>query len=268
MALSCAVSRREGCRWPRRSSAGLWAASLLVALGCPTNASAAEVSVQVTGAQVDLDAVAAPVGEVLDRLAGQTGMKVVYDGPKPRNLITLKLRGRSPAETVLAVLEGLGVNFALVAEAGGKRIQTLMVSVSATGTALVKPEPVRAHPPTPPPSFLARGDDSFGDDSAGAPEEPAALSSTPEPPAAAVGSDGMATPPPATTDGGASAAPSPKPSPASPFSFQPFPPVTMSTPRPLTFPTPTPAVSPPATQPPSGNPSGVTPPDPGQNPTP
>ena len=76
----------------------------------------AEVRVRVAGGTVDLTATAAPLAEVLDRLARQTGMKVVYEGAAPRQLVTVSLHGRTPAETVLAVLEGLGVNFALVAD--------------------------------------------------------------------------------------------------------------------------------------------------------
>jgi hypothetical protein len=93
----------------------------------------AEVTVRVAGARVDLTATAAPVAEVLDRLARQTGMKVVYEGPAPRQLVTLSIQGRTPAEAVLSVLEGLGVNFALVADSSGARVQTLVVSGGATG---------------------------------------------------------------------------------------------------------------------------------------
>ena len=41
--------------------------------------------------------------EVLDRLGRQIGMKVVYEGASPRQLVTLSLQGRSPAETVLGL---------------------------------------------------------------------------------------------------------------------------------------------------------------------
>ena len=72
---------------------------------------------QVAGASVELAATAAPLAEVLDRLSRQTGMKVVYEGPAPRQLVTVTVRGRTPAQTVLAVLEGQGVNYALVTDA-------------------------------------------------------------------------------------------------------------------------------------------------------
>jgi hypothetical protein len=98
---------------------------------------AAEVTVRVLpgtpGAtpSVELTARSAPLSEVLDRLSRQIGMKVVYEGASPRQLVTVSLQGRSPAETVLGLLEGTGVNFALLADPSGSRVETLLVAGSA-----------------------------------------------------------------------------------------------------------------------------------------
>ncbi len=99
---------------------------LLVLAGSPVAAS--EVRVEVKGTQVDLTATAAPVSEVLDHLARATGMKLVFEGATPRSPVTLSVRGRSPRETVLAVLEGLGINYALIADPTGVRVQTLLLT--------------------------------------------------------------------------------------------------------------------------------------------
>ena len=95
---------------------------------------AAEVTVRVvpatgaTASHVELTARAAPLSEVLERLGRQIGMKVVYEGASPRQLVTLSLQGRSPAETVLGLLEGQGLNFALVSDKTGTRVETLLVA--------------------------------------------------------------------------------------------------------------------------------------------
>jgi hypothetical protein len=94
-------------------------------------ASAVEVSVRVTDGRVDLSATAAPIADVLDRLSKQTGMKVVYEGPAPRQLVTVSLHGRSPAEAVLGLLEGQGLNYILIGDASGDRVQTLMMAGAA-----------------------------------------------------------------------------------------------------------------------------------------
>jgi hypothetical protein len=105
------------------------------------------VTVRVAQGRVDLTATAAPLADVLERLARQTGMKVVYEGPAPRQLVTVSLHGRTPAETVLAVFEGLGLNYALVADPSGASVQTLMVAgASTTGTASSASSPAAGSP--------------------------------------------------------------------------------------------------------------------------
>jgi hypothetical protein len=122
----------------------LAAASLLLALvAAPASA---EVVVRVAGGRVDLTATAAPVADVLDRLARQTGMKVVYEGPAPRQLVTVSIHGRTPAETVLAVFEGLGLNYAMVADATGAGVQTLMVAGASSGSAASTTSPAGGRP--------------------------------------------------------------------------------------------------------------------------
>lgn len=106
-----------------RRSLGLLA-SFLIALP----AAAADVSVRLTDGRVDLSATAAPIADVLERLSKQTGMKVVYEGPAPRQLVTVSLHGRSPTEAVLGLLEGQGLNYILIGDASGERVQTLMMA--------------------------------------------------------------------------------------------------------------------------------------------
>ena len=121
-----------------------------VVLALATAPAAAEVVVRVSGGHVDLTATAAPLADVLDRLARQTGMKVVYEGPAPRQLVTVSLHGRTPAETVLAVFEGLGINYALLADSTGTSVQTLVVAGAATATSIVLPVRGRGAPGPPP----------------------------------------------------------------------------------------------------------------------
>ncbi len=106
-----------------------------VVLLAPAATARAEVAVRVARDQVAIDATAAPLADVLDRLARQTGMEVVYEGSPPRQRITLALEGRTPTEAVLAILEGQGLNYALVADPSGVNVQTLIIAGAAgTGT--------------------------------------------------------------------------------------------------------------------------------------
>ena len=113
---------------------------------------AAEVTVRVvpasgaTPSHVELTARAAPLSEVLDRLGRQIGMKVVYEGASPRQLVTLSLQGRSPAETVLGLLEGQGLNFALVSDPTGLRVETLLVAGVAPSSGSSAPTSTASRP--------------------------------------------------------------------------------------------------------------------------
>jgi hypothetical protein len=89
----------------------------------------AEVSVRLNGdGRVDIRATTAPLPEVLDQLSRQTGMKVIYDGPAPRPLLTLTLERRTPVEALLGILEGLGLNYAVVMDPSATRVETLLMT--------------------------------------------------------------------------------------------------------------------------------------------
>jgi len=146
---------------------------LIVALTLMAPMARAEVVVRVTQERVDVTATAAPLADVLDQLARQTGMEIVYDGKPPRQKVTLALQGRSAAEAVQGILEGQGLNYALVADPTGTRVQTLLLAGAAgTGTSIGSgaprpPAPIRRRPVLPPgasPEMMDRGFDEMEDE--------------------------------------------------------------------------------------------------------
>jgi hypothetical protein len=126
---------------------------LAVALGAPLRA---EVTVRAAGSRVDVTANAAPLADVLDRLARQTGMKVVYEGPAPRQLVTVSLLGRSPAEAVHDLLEGQGLNYALLGDSSGTGVQTLLMTGQAASVGSSSSASSSSTPALPP-GFRGRG---------------------------------------------------------------------------------------------------------------
>src|SRR5262245_61975031 len=96
-------------------------------------AAASELTVRERQGRLDVAVKAAPLAEVLDQLARRTGMKVIYEGHAPRQLVTLTLAGRSPADVVQALLEGQGLNYALLMDSSATRVEKLLVTApSAT----------------------------------------------------------------------------------------------------------------------------------------
>lgn len=115
----------------------------------------AEVEVRLAGGKVSLRATSAPLAEILDRLSKQTGMKIVYDGAPPRQPVTASFEGRTPAEAVLVVLEGMGLNFALKMDPTGTRVETLLMAGlvpvnRAAAPAAARPAVVPVHEPEEP----------------------------------------------------------------------------------------------------------------------
>jgi hypothetical protein len=114
-----------------------------------------EVVVQAAGGRIDLRATATPLSEILDRLARATGMKVVNEGPPPRQPLTLTLAGRTPAEAVLGVLDGLGLNYALKMDVTGTRVETLILSGAAPPSTATPPPAAAPQPMMRPPQPVA-----------------------------------------------------------------------------------------------------------------
>ena len=132
-------------RWIVPVRLGL-AAGLALAGG---RAASAEVLVAVNEGRVDLTARSAPLSEILDRLARQTKMQVTYEGAPPRHLVTAALQSTTPAQAVLSVMEGLGVNYALQLDPTGREVRTLMLFAAKTGSAAPRAAPARPSLPRP-----------------------------------------------------------------------------------------------------------------------
>jgi hypothetical protein len=198
-----------------------------LALGLLPTVGSAQVELRWRGDRLDLVATATPLADILLRLARETGMKVVYEGAPPRNLLTASLLDRTPAEAVLGLFEGLGLNYAVAFDRTGTRIDTLLLAGAAGPGTSVTRAPATAIAAPARPRLPSRGEREERDEPA---EELEA-------------DEGQADAPP-------SPAPTPLPAPGepgSPFDLKP---------RPLTFPTPVPPgpASPPASPAPSPSP--------------
>lgn len=164
-----------------RGRYGVLAATLLAG-----SAAAAEINIRVAEGRVDLSTNAAPVADVLDGLSRQTGMRVVYEGVPPRQRVSVSLAGRTPAEAVVGLLEGLGLNYMLLGDPSGTRVQTLMMGGAA-------PSAASPHSASPSPSSRPAPVASADADEAEEPEEVPALAQ-PNPAASGSGPAGLPSP--------------------------------------------------------------------------
>jgi hypothetical protein len=96
---------------------------LLPALLGPANA----IDVRMTNGQLTVHANEEPLTEVLDRIAEQTGTRVVYQGPRPSPLVTVAFENLPELEALSRILEGLGLNHIFQMDASGTRVEMLIV---------------------------------------------------------------------------------------------------------------------------------------------
>jgi hypothetical protein len=88
----------------------------------------AAVEVRVSGQSVDVQAVNTPLAEILDGLARELHVKIVYEGPPPRQLLSVDLKGRTPAEAFLSIVEGQGLSYAFSMDKTGTRVESVLMA--------------------------------------------------------------------------------------------------------------------------------------------
>jgi hypothetical protein len=120
----------------------------------------ARVEVRFVGERVTVRADAAPISDVLDRLAQRTGMKVVWGRNLGRPKVTAFLEDCTPAEAVVRLLQGSGFNYALSMDPSRTRVETLMivgVPERALATGYVRPRRAEPTPDAPPGDEVVSG---------------------------------------------------------------------------------------------------------------
>jgi hypothetical protein len=215
---------------------------MLVLLAAPDLRAAVEV--RVSAGRVDVQATNAPLAEILDGLARQLNIKIVYEGPPPKQLLTVDLKDRTPAEAFLAIVEGQGLAYAFTHDKSGTRVETLLMAggnnAPSASSSLPPPPPERRPREQPvreaaqdPFMEEAQDEQPFGEEEdaltpdAGRPKQPQAKPAEPASPPA----QGVFLPAPGTEDFPTSTfAPRP-PAPSSPE--QPKPPKAEATPPPF-----------------------------------
>jgi hypothetical protein len=165
--------RRKGSRdWRQRLR--WWPAVPLILLSGPLGGSAgADLDVQARNGQLTLRVRSAPLVDVLQTVSHKTGLKVVYEGRRPSQLVTANIEGLPEAEALGRLFEGLGINYVFQSDATGRRVDLLIISAGSTsGPSAVSP-PVRPQAP----AFVGRDVEPVEPD-----EPPQAGESEDEPP--------------------------------------------------------------------------------------
>ena len=83
---------------------------------------------------------------VIDGIAAQTGMKVIYDGPPPQQRVSVSVIDETPAAVLGTVLESGGVPYAMGLDRSRTRVETLVIGERKEPPARVEAAPPAALP--------------------------------------------------------------------------------------------------------------------------
>jgi hypothetical protein len=95
---------------------------------------AGSLEVDARAGHVSVRAHRVPLNRILDRLARETGMKVTYEAAPPSQPVTATFDHLEPRDAVIRLMEGLGVPYVFRTDVSGRRVDTLIVSDSGSGT--------------------------------------------------------------------------------------------------------------------------------------
>jgi hypothetical protein len=126
-----------------------------------------ELEVRAADGLVTVRARGVPLSDVLDRISAQTRLKLVYEGARPAQRVSVDLVGMPEPEALRALLEGLGLSFALRTDEDGRHATFLLLadpaatrpSVARPAPAPAPPEPVLEEEPAPPDPALETAPD-------------------------------------------------------------------------------------------------------------
>ncbi len=113
---------------------------LVTALALPLFPAPSGSGIRVEEGLVTIDARAAPLSDIVDQLGHQTGMRVVYESGRPRQIVTASIEGLTPPAALAKLFEGLGVDYCFSLDVTGSRVEALIIS-GATGAPRV-PSPI------------------------------------------------------------------------------------------------------------------------------
>jgi hypothetical protein len=149
------VSDRRAARW--------WlGASLLLLAGFQS--ASAEVDVETRGGLVTIRARNAPLVQVLARLSQETGLKLIYEGPPPSQVVTVSIEGVAESQVVTRLLEGSGLNYTFQMDPSGTRVEALFLSGGSNSA------PASVIPRTPPEETWLRDQPAEGPEAEEPPE--------------------------------------------------------------------------------------------------
>jgi hypothetical protein len=124
----------------RREVCALTAVLVLMAQTART----APISIEIHGERVNIRAEKVPLVQILNGVAWESKMKIVYDTAPPQVLVSVDIKGATLSDAITELLQGHGLLYMAKMDPSGTRVETLLLTNGGAGT-------VRLDAPPPPP---------------------------------------------------------------------------------------------------------------------
>jgi hypothetical protein len=109
----------------------------------------AGADVQVKEGLVSIRAAGTPLADVLERLQEQTGMKVIYDGPRPQQAVGIAIEDQTLTAAISTLLDPQGIKYAIALNSAGTQVATLLITTSTPPRPPARPDTPAAPAPLP-----------------------------------------------------------------------------------------------------------------------
>jgi hypothetical protein len=116
--------------------------TLLAQIGQP-----APIVIQIRGERVDIHADNTPLVQILNGVAWEAKMKIVYDAPPPQDPVTVNIQNATLSDAISDLLRGHGLIYVAKMDAAGTRVDTLVLTNGNPGEVPISAS--EAPPPEP-----------------------------------------------------------------------------------------------------------------------
>jgi len=155
----------------------------VLGLAARSFAGAPPIQIELHGERVSIRAEKVPLVQVLNGVAWEAKMKIVYDTSPPQDVVTIDLRDLTLSDAITQLLRGHGLVYVARMDASGARVDTLVLTSGGPGAVKMSAPP----PPPPaeaPPEYYDAGGDPPPDQIEPQPDIMPVPPPTPTPPSA------------------------------------------------------------------------------------
>jgi hypothetical protein len=104
------------------------------------------IQIEIRGERVSIRAEKVPLVQVLNGVAWESKMKIVYDTEPPQNVVSVDLKNMLLREAITELLRGHGLVYIARMDPTGTRVDTLVLTNGAAGNVRITDQPVEQPP--------------------------------------------------------------------------------------------------------------------------